>query len=197
MVNKTNVGSLEEKVSQINKAYKNLCKSEECTIENQYIIGDNLRQIKEGGLFKGNGVRKFEDFCKSKFKFSKQYAYMLINASIVQNKLEEKGVLQIKCPEKILRLLTAKKYKEGEIMKDIWSKATQNNPRHIPTRTEIAVAKREVLPPVPTDGKDKTHETVLKTIKQWLNDKNISHQIKELLDELNKQLSNELKNNNN
>ena len=197
MDNKQNVGSLNEKVYAIKKACKKLCKSETIAAESQYIIGNNLREIKEGGLFKDGNFNKFEEFCQKRFGFTKQYAYMLINASIVQKQLEEKGVLQIKCPEKILRMLTAKKYQEEQIQKEIWIKATQNNPKRIPSRKEIINAQKELLPPAQANDKCKSHETVLKTIKQWQNNNENSNEIKELLEALKEQLSKELKEANN
>ena len=193
MNNKQNVGSLNEKVYAIKKACKKLCKSETIAAESQYIIGNNLREIKEGGLFKDGNFNKFEEFCQKRFGFTKQYAYMLINASIVQKQLEEKGVLKIKCPEKILRMLTAKKYQEEQIQKEIWIKATQNNPKRIPRRKEIINAQKEVLPPVVNNNNNKSYVKVINVIKPLLDEESISNDIKELLEMLNEHLSNALK----
>ena len=193
MDNKQNVGSLNEKVSEIKNACKNLRKSETIAAESQYIIGNNLREIKEGGLFKDGNFNKFEEFCQKRFGFTKQYAYMLINASIVQKQLEEKGVLKIKCPEKILRMLTAKKYQEEQVQKEIWIKATKNNPKRIPNRKDIINAKKEVLPPVVNNNNNKSYVKVIKVIKPLLDEESISNDIKELLEMLNEHLSNALK----
>ena len=193
MNNKQNVGSLNEKVYAIQKACKNLRKSETIGAESQYIIGNNLREIKEGGLFKDGNFNKFEEFCQKRFGFTKQYAYMLINASIVQKQLEEKGVLKIKCPEKILRMLTAKKYQEEQIQKEIWIKATKNNPKRIPNRKDIINAKKEVLPPVVNNNNNKSYVKVINVIKPLQDEESISNDIKELLEMLNEHLSNALK----
>ena len=193
MNNKQNVGSLNEKVYAIKKACKKLCKSETIAAESQYIIGNNLREIKEGGLFKDGNFNKFEEFCQKRFGFTKQYAYMLINASIVQKQLEEKGVLKIKCPEKILRMLTAKKYQEEQVQKEIWIKATKNNPKRIPNRKDIINAKKEVLPPVVNNNNNKSYVKVINVIKPLLDEESISNDIKELLEMLNEHLSNALK----
>lgn len=193
MDNKQNVGSLNEKVSEIKNACKNLRKSETIAAESQYIIGNNLREIKEGGLFKDGNFNKFEEFCQKRFGFTKQYAYMLINASIVQKQLEEKGVLKIKCPEKILRMLTAKKYQEEQVQKEIWIKATKNNPKRIPNRKDIINAKKEVLPPVVNNNNNKSYVKVINVIKPLLDEESISNDIKELLEMLNEHLSNALK----
>ena len=186
MGKKQNAGSLNEKVAEIRKACKDLQKSETTTAQNQYIIGDNLRQIKDQGLFREKSP-KFEDFCKAQLGFTKQYAYMLIKASVVQNKLEKAGLLKLKCPEKILRLLTAKKYQDDQILKSIWSKATRKQTEYIPTPKEVMQAKNEVLPSV---AKDKhSCRNMIRAIKLLLADERTSAEVKELLEQLKEQLS--------
>lgn len=191
MRKKQNAGSLREKVAEIKKACKDLQKSETTAAQNQYIIGDNLRQIKDEKLFL-EGFEKFEDFCEKKFGFSKQYAYMLIKASVVQKKLEDAGLLQLKCPEKILRLLTAKKYQDDEILKSIWSTATQEKTDYIPTSKDVMLAKKKVLPPVEKDKN--SSRNMLRAITLLLADKRINDETRKLLEQLKVQLSR--KNNN-
>lgn len=191
MRKKQNVGSLKEKVAEIKKACKDLQKSETTAAQNQYIIGDNLRQIKAEKLFL-EGFNKFEDFCNAKFGFSKQYAYMLIKASVVQKKLEDAGLLQLKCPEKILRLLTAKKCQDDEILKRIWATATQKKTDYIPTSEDVMRAKKEVLPPV---AKDKnSSRNMIRAITLLLSDERINNETRKFLEQLKGQLSR--KNNN-
>ena len=191
MRKKQNVGSLQEKVAEIRKACKDLQKSETTVAQNQYIIGDNLRQIKDEKLFL-EGFEKFEEFCRDKFGFSKQYAYMLIKASVVQKKLEDAGLLQLKCPEKILRLLTAKKCQDDEILKRIWATATQKKTDYIPTSEDVMRAKKEVLPPV---AKDKnSSRNMIRAITLLLSDERINNETRKFLEQLKGQLSR--KNNN-
>ena len=186
MGKKQNAGSLNEKVAEIRKACKDLQKSETTAAQNQYIIGDNLRQIKDQGLFREKSP-KFEDFCKAQLGFTKQYAYMPIKASVVQNKLEKAGLLKLKCPEKILRLLTAKKYQDDPILQSIWSRATHKRTEYIPTPKEVMQAKKEVLPPV---AKDKhSSRNMIRAIKLLLADERTSAEVKELLEQLKEQLS--------
>ncbi|MEI8234766.1 MAG: hypothetical protein WCH57_08780 [Verrucomicrobiota bacterium] len=107
-------------------------------------VGEALMEIRDSKLYRVE-YATFEEYCKTKWGFSKTQANRLVQSAAIVAELTPVGV--IPTTERQARPLT--KLKEPEQQREAWRKAVDASPIGQPTAKEVEEAVHEVITPKP------------------------------------------------
>lgn len=181
----TKCQELREMSNRIRTQYQKLRQQEAVINSQTYEIGRDLRSILQGKLFKllqdeEGKEYTFKTYCQKELTFSDKYAYMLINATKVQDALENDRLTEVKQGHHQLRKLS-KYIDDLDTLKKIWQKASKEDLKAVPNIADIVTAIEEVESATENKGSDDPVETAYKNILKWGGLKQLNHEQKQQL----------------